>query len=80
LRGIARRAAVHIYTESGETLYASRRHVALHTATGGPCRIALPRRCATVTELFSGRILGRDISVIEDNLPAPSTVLYELSD
>ncbi|MHB8996244.1 MAG: hypothetical protein ACYC63_13445 [Armatimonadota bacterium] len=80
LRGLARQAGVHLYSDTDETLYASRRHVALHTATGGARRIALPRQCATVTELFSGRVVGHDLSVIEDELPGPSTVLYELSD
>lgn len=78
LREVARRAGVHIYSDSDEPLYASRRYVALHTATGGPRRIELPRTCATVTELFSGRVVGREANVIEDDLAGPSTVLYDL--
>lgn len=80
LRSIARAAGVHIYCDSGETLYASHRHVALHSATGGPRRIELPRVCGTVTELFSGRTVGHSLSAIEDDLESPSTVLYDLGD
>ena len=78
LREVARAAGVHVYSDTDEPLYASRRHVALHSATGGLRRISLPRVCATVTELFSGRVVGRDVQVIEDALPGPSTVLYAL--
>lgn len=80
LRDVARDAGVHIYIDTDETLYASRRHVALHSATGGDRRIVLPRTCSTVTELFSGRVVGRDVTVIEDHLASPDTVLYDLGD
>ena len=80
LRDTAAAAGVHIYSDTDEPLYASYRHVALHTATGGPRRIVLPRTCATVTELFSGRIVGRNTNVVEERLEAPSTVLYDLGD
>jgi hypothetical protein len=80
LRAVARQAGVHIYNDTDETFYASRRHVALHSASGGPCQIALPRVCRTVTELFSGRVVGRDTNVITDELPSPATVLYDLGD
>ena len=80
LREIAREAGVHIYSDTGETLYASHRYVALHSAGGGPRTIRLPRTCETVAELFSGRVVGRDLSVIEDTLDSPSTMLYDLGD
>jgi hypothetical protein len=80
LRNVARGAGVHIYTDTDDTLYASRRYVALHSATGGPRRIALPRACGTVTELFSGRVVGRNVDTIEDTLASPASVLYELED
>lgn len=80
LRDIARAAGVHIYSDTDEPLYASRRHIALHSAAGGARRIALPRVCKSVTELFSGRVVGRDVSEIEDDLPTPSTMLYDLGE
>lgn len=78
LRTIARAAGVHIYGDTDEPVYVSEHYVALHTARGGKRRIALPRTCATVTELFGGRVVARDTDVIEDRLEAPATVLYEL--
>ena len=78
LRNAARQAGVHVYSDTDEPLYACRRYVALHSATGGSRRIALPRTCATVTELFSGRVVGRNVNVIEDTLATPGTVLYRL--
>ncbi|OGV62183.1 MAG: hypothetical protein A3K19_01340 [Lentisphaerae bacterium RIFOXYB12_FULL_65_16] len=78
LRNVARQAGVHIYSDTDEPLYASHRYVALHTATGGDRRIALPRTCAAVTELFSGRVVGRNVNVIDDTLATPGTALYDL--
>jgi N-acetylmuramic acid 6-phosphate etherase len=78
LRRIARRAGVHVYSDTDEPLYASRNLVALHTATGGLREIRLPRRCRVVRELFSGRIVARDADRFSDTLAAPATVLYAL--
>jgi hypothetical protein len=78
LRELARKAGVHIYSEFDEPLYASARYVALHTASGGKRTLRLPSAYRRVRELFSGRIVAENASRVEDELPAPATVLYAL--
>jgi len=78
LRTIAREAGVHIYSDHDEPCYANNRFAALHTAEGGTRRLVLPRPYSRITELFSGREVGRDTNVIEDTLSGPDTVLYAL--
>lgn len=78
LRGLAREAGVHIYCEAEEPLYANDRLIALHTITGGPRTIVLPKKCRRVTEVFSGRVVAENSDRFEDRLAPPCTVLYEV--
>ena len=78
LRALAADAGVHTYCDAAEPVYASRRLLACHTATGGRRRFRLPCECSKVTELFSGRLVAEHASTFDDDLPAPSTVLYRL--
>jgi hypothetical protein len=78
LQGLARDAGAHIYSDSLEPLYASDTLVAFHTAKGGEYTFKLPRTCARVTELFSGRVVAEKAAEFSDTIPGPGTVLYEL--
>lgn len=78
LRGLAREAGVHIYCEAEDPLYANDRLIALHTITGGPRTIVLPKKCRRVTEVFSGRVVAENTDRFEDTLAPPCTVLYEV--
>jgi len=78
LRNLAREAGVHIYCEAEEPLYANDRLIALHTITGGPRTIVLPKKCRRVTEVFSGRVVAENSDRFEDRLAPPCTVLYEV--
>jgi hypothetical protein len=78
LRQLAREAGVHIYCETEEPLYANGRLIALHSVKGGKRTVALPKPCRQVRELFSGRLLGEDVTRFEDTLTPPCTVLYAL--
>lgn len=78
LRTLARDAGVHLYCEAEEPLYANQRLIALHTITGGPRTVVLPKPCRRVVELFSGRVVGERVSRFTDTLAPPCTVLYEL--
>ncbi|MEN6494365.1 MAG: hypothetical protein ABFD16_08740 [Thermoguttaceae bacterium] len=80
LRRLAREAGVHIYCEAEEPLYANRRLIALHTITGGPRTVTLPKKCRRVTELFSGRVVAENASRFEDQLTPPCTMLYEIEE
>ena len=78
LRKLAREAGVHIYCEAEEPLYANDRLIALHTITGGPRTIVLPKKCRRVTEVFSGRLVAENTDRFEDTLTPPCTVMYEV--
>lgn len=80
LRRLAAEAGVHIYGDAEEPLYASRRLLAAHSATGGPRRFVLPRTCRRVRELFSNRVVAERAGQFTDHLKSPDTVLYELED
>ncbi|MBI4551778.1 MAG: hypothetical protein HY710_05880 [Candidatus Latescibacteria bacterium] len=76
LRGIARWAGVHIFSESDDVVSASRDWVSLHTVKPGPKRIVLPRRASQVWEAFSNRLVGTDLAEIQETFDAPDTRLY----
>jgi len=78
LRSLAEKAGVHIYSVAGEPVYATDRLIALHTASGGPRRILLPRKAARVVEVFSNRVIAENAREITLELRSPDTVLLEL--
>jgi hypothetical protein len=55
LRDIARDAGVLLYCSQPRPVYANERLVAVHTAEVETLKISFPRKCALITELFSGR-------------------------
>ena len=78
LRGIARAAGVHIYSDAGDVLYANRSLVGVHSPAGGKRTIRLPRRARAVIDLFTGEIVGRDTAEIGLTLPPRSTSLFRI--
>jgi len=80
LRRLAREAGVHIYCDAEEPLYANRRLIALHSITGGPRTVMLPKTCRRVTELFSGRVVAENSDRFDDRLTPPCTVLYQIEE
>ncbi|HOD50050.1 MAG TPA: hypothetical protein PLJ71_04325 [Candidatus Hydrogenedentes bacterium] len=78
LHELAQRAGVHVYSDAQEPLYANARFLAAHSLEGGDRTYRLPRTCARVTELFSGRVVAENAGEFTDRLDAPGTVLYRL--
>lgn len=76
LRGIARYAGVHLYSEEGDVLYATPDLLGVHTVAGGPRLFKLPRRVEVVYDLFAERVLARDATQFEVQLSPASTALY----
>jgi hypothetical protein len=54
LRKLAREAGAHIYCEVEEPLYANNRLIALHTITGGPRTVVLPKPCPALPSCSAG--------------------------
>ncbi|MFN0171708.1 MAG: hypothetical protein ACKV22_35285 [Bryobacteraceae bacterium] len=76
LRNVAKFAGAHIYSDEGDVLYATRELLGVHTVSGGPRRLRLPRAAAEIVDLFAGKVVARGTSVFDVELPPASTVLY----
>ena len=76
LRGLARFAGAHLYSEEGDVLYATPQLLAVHTVAGGPRLFRLPGKVEMVWDLFGDRLVGQDTDRIEVVLPPRSTALY----
>src|SRR5262249_18363741 len=57
LRGIARYAGVHLYSEAGDVLHATPDLLGVHTVAGGGREFRLPRRAEVVYDLYRDRLL-----------------------
>lgn len=77
LQGLCRAAGVHVYSDTFDALSANTGYVMLHTLGPGKKRITLPR-AAGVRELVTGRELGKNLDVIEEQLPEGVTRIYRL--
>jgi hypothetical protein len=76
LRGIARHAGVHLYSEAGDVLHASASLLNVHTVAGGARKFKLPRTVAIVRDLYDDRVLARHAAEFEDVLEPNSSRLY----
>ena len=80
LRGIARYAGVHLYSEAGDVLYASAEFVAIHTKGGGQRTIRLPKKAEAVYNLYDRKQVATDVSEFTVELKPKSTTLYYFGD
>ncbi len=80
LRGIARFAGVHIFSEAGDVLYATPDLLAVHTLSGGPRKFSLPRKVEVVYDLFEGQVVARKTDKFSVLLSPASTALYYTGD
>ncbi|MHC4713336.1 MAG: beta-galactosidase [Planctomycetota bacterium] len=80
LRGIARWAGVHIYSDAGDVQYVSNELLAVHTLKGGARRFALPRKVEVVYDLFNQTRIASDADGFEVTLPAVSTSVFFTGD
>jgi len=76
LRGIARFAGVHLYSEAGDVLYATSQLLGVHTLRGGVRTFALPHQAEVVYDLFERTVVARDTNRFQVDLPPVSTSLY----
>jgi hypothetical protein len=76
LRGMARYAGVHLYSEAGDVLYATKDLLAVHTAAGGERDFRLPKKVEQVFELFTEKEVASNTDHFHVRLPQSTTVLY----
>ena len=79
-RGIARYAGVHLYSEAGDVLYATRDFLAVHTSAGGARRFQLPHEVRAVVDVFAQREIARTCTSFAVELPRASTTLFYFGD
>jgi len=76
LRGVARFAGAHLYSEAGDVLYATPDLLAVHTVSGGRRTFKLPKPAEVVYDLFHRKPVAADATAFEAHLPPKSTALY----
>lgn len=76
LRGIARWAGVHLYSQDGDTLYAAPHLLTLHTAAGGPRTLRLPAPVEVVFDLLRQQPVAHQTDTFSVTLPPASTALF----
>jgi hypothetical protein len=78
LRGIAREAGVHLYSDAGDVLYATPDLLAVHTAVGGPRTFRLPGAVEVVYDLYNGGVTVARTDRFDVVLAPASTSLWYL--
>lgn len=80
LRGVARYAGVHLYSEAGDVLYATPQLLAVHTGGGGRRTFRLPHPVEAVYDLFDRQLVAENASSFDMQLPPRSTALWFTGD
>jgi hypothetical protein len=81
LRGIARYAGVHLYSDAGDVLYATSptsgaQLLSVHTVAGGERTFALPGQVEVVYDLYERREVAQQVDRFQVTLAPRSTALY----
>ena len=79
LRGMARYAGVHLYSDAGDVLYATKELLGVHTAGGGERLFRLPEKVEVVYDLFEEKEVARDTDEFRVELEPASTRLFYAS-
>jgi len=80
LRGIARFAGAHLYSEEGDVLHVSRELLGIHTVAGGERTFLLPRQVERVYDLYDRRAIAENTDRFTVTLSSVSTSLYYTGD
>ena len=75
LRYFARKAGVHMWWEGKGCFFANRSFFAVHSRTGGPQSVHLPRPC-TVVDLLEDRTVCEHADTVSFDMPAGATRMF----
>lgn len=78
LRGIFRRAGVHVYSDAGVVVSANSGWLMVHAPESGVLRLDLPQKFRCVKDVVSGREAGRDIRSFEWRIARHETAVFRL--
>ncbi len=76
MRGLARYAGVHLYSDAGDVLHATPELLSVHTTGGGPRTFTLPKQAEVVYDLFNCKEIAHDACELSVTLPKASSSLY----
>ncbi len=76
LRGAARFAGAHIFSDASDVLYAARTLLGVHTIAGGRRVFQLRQSVEEVYDLFERRTIARGVDSFETMLPPRSTAFF----
>jgi len=77
LRGIAKRAGVHIYVDTDDVVYANKLLVAVHTRYSGKRHIVLPKPSAVV-DAFTRKTIARNAKAFDVHMERGTTGIWLL--
>lgn len=80
LRGIYKKAGVHVYTDEDVVLSANSAWLMLHTRHEGDYRISLPRKARKVTEITTEKIAAENADSFVWKLPKHATAVFLIED
>jgi hypothetical protein len=78
LRGLARRAGVHIYNERDDTLYACRSYLTLAADGAGPRSVRLPRKM-DVVDPFTNTVQWKGVTQFTQDFQDKETAIWRLA-
>ena len=79
LRSLAKRAGVHIYSDSTDPMEANGDFVTLHTRFAGKKTVRLPKR-TSVYDVFGGKIVAKNVDEFSFDAPLHSSWLFYCAD
>ncbi len=76
LKSAAARAGVHLYVKEAIPVFASDDLLMIHCAESGKIHVTLPRKTASLTELFEGKLHFKNVDSFELEIDGPQTLLF----
>jgi hypothetical protein len=77
IRGFARAAGVHIYSDAGDVVYADRNYVAIYAPGGGTRTVRLPRK-GRVTDAVEEKVLAESSAEVVVKMAANETKILRV--
>jgi len=78
LRAIQQAAGVHLYVDETTPVYANDRLLVIHSKTGGPKQITLPRPARRITNALTGERIAENTATFTHPFETPDTLVFEL--
>ena len=78
LRGIAKKAGVHVYLDTDDVVYANKLFLAIHSSVEENKRISLPRKCNKVVDAYTEETVSVDCDSFELQMRFGETRMFRV--